>query len=172
MTILLEGMSLVFANEVLDNQYPGGILGFRSTWDNGSFCTDGTISRISFFEIDDAFCTLMAMPDFGLDVSTNFAADVAVFLHGGAAWAPCIWLETAKSSDGMWVCWHIEEERGERFAVPPYYRKHPTLARYGNLNEETIMATVARTTSSDGVSLFLDRKTNELLAGPAPLRRH
>lgn len=48
MTILLEGKSLVFANEVLDNQYPGGTLGFRSTWDNGSFCTDGTISRISF----------------------------------------------------------------------------------------------------------------------------
>ena len=70
-------MSLVFENRVLDERYAGGTREFRRTWDNGSFCTDGTISRLSFFESDDGFCTLMSLPSFGLEVSSIFATDVA-----------------------------------------------------------------------------------------------
>jgi hypothetical protein len=172
MTVLLEGVSLIFANKVLEERYPGGILAFRSTWDNGSFCTDGSVSRLSFFESGDAFCTLMAMPDYGLEVSSRFAIDVAVFLHGGSPWVPCLWLETSYTNQGMRICWHCNEDKGERFAVPQYYRAHTTLARYGNLAEVDFMIKVKRVGEKNGVSLFRDQLTNRIFAGPNPLRRH
>jgi hypothetical protein len=105
MTILLEGMSLIFENRVLNERYPGGDKGFRLTWDNGSFCTDGTISRLSFFESNDGFCTLLSLPSFGLNVSSTVATDEAVFMHGGRPWAPCLWLETSPISDDHMSCW-------------------------------------------------------------------
>jgi hypothetical protein len=172
MTVLLEGISLVFENEVLDAQCPGGVWGFRSAWDNGSYCSDGKVSRISFFEKDDAFCTLMAMPDFGLEVSTHFAADVAVFLHGGAPWVPCLWLEASVGDAEMKVCWHVTEKQGTRFAVPPYFRQDGSLARYGHLDEAAITAKVTRAGEKRGVSLFRDESSKHIFAGPRPLRRH
>ena len=93
MAVLLEGVSLVFENEVLEKKYPGGLLGFRAAWDNGSYCSDATVCRIAYFETDDTVCAVMAMPDYGLEISTRFAVDVAVFLHGEALWMHCLWLE-------------------------------------------------------------------------------
>lgn len=172
MTILLEGVSLVFENAVLNDQFPGGILGFRAAWNNGSFCTDGTVSRISFFETNDAFCVLTTMPDYGLKISTQYAADVAVFLHGGVPWVPCLWLETSSLKAEMPVCWHAAEERESRFAAPQYFRPDATLARYGQLDEEAIMAKVTRVGEKNGVSLFRDEMSNRIFAGPRPLLRH
>lgn len=71
MAILLEGMTLVFANETIEAKYPDGLYGFISNWDNGSFCTDGTISKISFFEVGDGLDVLMAMPSMGLELGID-----------------------------------------------------------------------------------------------------
>ena len=172
MTLLLEGVSLVVANKVLEAQFPGGLRGFRATLDNGSFCTDGTVSRLSFFEPDDALCTLMAMPDYGLELSPNFAADVAVFLYGGISWPPCLWLESSFETGEMPVCWHVDEEKSDRIAVPGYFRRGATLARYGHLEEDAIMAKVTRAGEKNGVSLFRDAMSKQTFAGPGRLRRH
>ena len=172
MTLLLEGVSLVVANKVLEARFPGGSRGFGATLDNGSFCTDGTVSRLSFFEIDDALCTLMAMPDYGLALSPDFAADVAVFLYGGVSWPPCLWLESSFEQGELPVCWHVTEEKTSRIAVPNYFRQGATLARYGHLDEEAIMARVTRMGEKHGVSLFRDTTSKHVFAGPGRLRRH
>ena len=80
------------------------------------------------------------MPDYGLKLSPNFAADVAVFLYGGISWPPCLWLESSFETGEMPVCWHVDEEKTSRIAVPNYFRQGATLARYGHLDEEAIMA--------------------------------
>ena len=90
MALLLEGMTLVFENVILEAKHPDGLYGFISNWDNGSFCTDGTISKISFFEVDDGLDVLMAMPSMGLELGIEYAADVAVFMHGGGLRSPCM----------------------------------------------------------------------------------
>ena len=172
MTLLLEGVSLVVANKVLEVKFPGGLHGFRATLDNGSFCTDGKISRISFFEPDDALCTLMAMPDYGLELSPNSSTDVAAFLYGGVSWPPCRWLESSFEQGELPVCWHVTDERASRIAVPDYFRQSATLARYGHLDEEAIMARVTRMGEKHGVSLFRDEESNHVFAGPGRLRRH
>ena len=172
MTVLLEGMSLVFKNSVLDERIAGGTKGFRLAWDNGSFCTDGTISRLSFFESDDGFCTLMAMPALGLDVCTEFATDVGVFLHGCRLWVPCLWLETSAESQEKWCCWHVSEKKESRMAVSSYFRPENTLAHYSNLDEDEIGKRVKRDGEENGVSLFRDQLTERVFGGPSPLRRH
>lgn len=171
MTVLLEAVSLVFENDVLESRYPGGLAGFRTAWDNGSFCTDGIVSRISFFETDDAFCTLLAMPDFGLMVSTQLAIDVAVFLHGGAPWVPCLWLEVNRERAGL-VCWHVAAGKDNSVAVPRYFRNGTTLARYGDLDEQAIKNQLRREGEQGGISIFRDQSNNKLIFGPRSLSRH
>jgi hypothetical protein len=171
MAILLEGVSLVFENEVLEEKYPGGVRGLRKDWDNGSFCTDGTISRIADFESDDACCAFIAMPDYGLMVAFSHAADVAMFVHGGAAWAPCLWLETETTPANFQICWHSAAEQGD-VAVPRYSRHGATLARYRGLSEESLKIRVSRAGQENGVSLFHDHQSDRLIFGPSPLARH
>lgn len=172
MTVLLEGMSLVFENRVLEDRFPHGVTGFRAIFDNGSFCSDGTISRISFFESKDAFCVLMGLPDYDIEVSTDFAINVGVFLHGGRPWVPCLWLETSFTADGMCGCWHANESRDPRPAVPSYFRPNNAFARYGQFDEAAIMRKVGRAGTDKGVSLFRDLRTQRMFAGPSPLCRH
>ena len=172
MTVLLEGMSLVFENRVLNERYSGGTKGFRLAWDNGSFCTDGTISRLSFFESDDGFCTLMSLPAFGLDVSSTVATDVAVFLHGCRLWTPCLWLEASVIGEGHSCCWHFTEKRGDRTSVPPYFRPAVGLSARGHLDEQEMRKLIRRDGVVKGVSLFRDLGTNKVFSGPGPLTRH
>lgn len=172
MAVLLEGVSLVFENHVLERKYPGGVLGLRSNWSNGSFCTDGTISRIAYFKTDDAFCALMTMPDYGLDVSTEFATDVAVFVHGGTAWTPCLWLETIQTSENFKVCWHFTEDRGQKFSVPDYFQLDSCLARYGNLDELAFHKRLELVGEENGTTLYRDQLLGTVMSGPSPLSRH
>ena len=172
MTILLEGMSLVFENRVLDQRYPGGTKGFRMTWDNGSFCTDGTISRLSFFESEDGFCTLMSLPAFGLEVSSTIATDVAVFMHGCRPWAPCLWLEASGFEDDHPCCWHFAEKREDRMNVPLYFRPNVGLSSFGHLDEHEVRRLITRDRVKDGVSLFRDLGTDKGVGGPGQLMRH
>jgi hypothetical protein len=172
MTVLLEGMSLVFENHVLDERYPGGTEGFRLAWDNGSFCTDGTISRLSFFESEDGFCTLMSLPSFGLEVASAVAADVAVFLHGCRALAPCLWLETSDADDDHCCCWHFTKKREERMSVPPYFQPMVGLSSRWHLDESEIRKVIRRDGNAKGLSLFRDLGTNKVFGGPGPITRH
>lgn len=172
MTILLEGMSLVFENHVLNERYPGGIKGFRLIWDNGSFCTDGTISRLSFFESDDGVCTLMSLPSFGLEVSSTVATDVAVFMHGCRPWAPCLWLEASGVGDDHPCCWHFAEKREDRMNVPPYFQPAVGLSAHGHLDENEMRKTIRRDGIVKGVSLFRDLGTDKVFGGPGQLTRH
>jgi hypothetical protein len=171
MAILLEGVSLVFENKVLERKYPGGVLGFRAAWDNGSYCSDSTVSRIAYFETRDAYCSLAALQDHGLEVPSHFAADVAVFGHGGTPWVPCIWLQVDRDPDDLQICWHVTEEQG-KLAVPRYFRRDVSLAGYGILGESTIGKRLARVGGKNGMSIYRDRESGVVMYGPRPLCRH
>jgi len=172
MTLLLEGVSLIFQNSIVEDQFPGGIAHFRAIWDNGSFCTDGKIFRISYFERRDAFDVLMVLPHYGIEVPSGIATDVAVILHGGGELAPCLWLETACEHGRVWVCWHSAARRADCVSVPAYFRARNSLSAYGNLSEHDLMAKITRKGSWKGVSLFQDQSSRRVLVGPNPLSRH
>ena len=171
MAVLIESMTLVFENMTLEAKHPGGLYGFKKEWDNGSYCTDGTISRLSFFEEDDGFCVFMAMQDMGLAVTADYASDVAVFMHSGHLWSPCLWLETETNPFGYTVCWHTAEELG-KVSVPIYFKQGGTLAKLHGLSSEDIQTRISRTGIQGKWAIFLDSNSNDFLLGPRPLCRH
>lgn len=171
MAILLEGMTLVFVNETLEAKHPYGLYGFISSWDNGSFCTDGTISKISFFEVGDGLDVLMTMPSMGLELGIEYAADVAVFMHGGGLRSPCAWLESKTISHGYTACYHYAEEIG-KVIVPRYFKKGSTLSKFQGLTGDEITERVSRVGNNGSVALFQDNKSKNMLYGPRQLCRH
>ena len=56
--------------------------------------------------------------------------------------------------------------------MPNYFQQGATLARYGHLDEEEIMARVTRMGEKRGLSLFRDEMSKHVFAGPGRLRRH
>ena len=171
MALLLEGMTLVFKNEALEANHPFGLKGFISDWDNGSFCTDGTISKISYFEVDDGFCVLTAMKDLGLNLSASYAEDVAVFLHGGQPWTPCLWLETEQHPNGYMTCWHVFNDEG-RISVPAYFKRGKTLAGLQDLSMDDVYARILRIGIKDGIAMLKDETSGQILYGPKQICRH
>jgi hypothetical protein len=131
-----------------------------------------TISRLSFFESDDGFCTLLSLPSFGLEVSSTLATDVAVYMHGCRPWAPCLWLETSPVSDEHSCCWHFAEKREDRMSVPPYFQPMAGLSARGHLDERELRGSIKRVGVKNGISFFRDLKTNKVFGGPSALVRH
>lgn len=172
MALLFEGMTLVFENAILEAKHPDGLYGFIANWDNGSFCSDGTISKISFFEVDDGLGVLMAMPGMGLELGIKYAADVAVFMHGSGLRLPCTWLESKANSNGYIACYHYAEEIGKVVAVPRYFKKGPTLSKFQGLTGDEITERVSRLGNNAGIALFQDNQSKNMIYGPRQLCRH
>ena len=107
----------------------------------------------------------------GLDVCVDHAADVAVFMHSGGLWAPCLWLETETNPFGYLVCWHTAEEMGQ-VSVPPYFKKGITMAKHHGMTGDEMADRICRVGSEGDVAIFRDRKANSLLYGPKQLTRH
>ena len=171
MAILIEGMTLVFENNTLEAKYPGGLYGFRSTWDNGSYCTDGTISRLSFFEEDDGFCVFWAMREMGLDIDVKYAADVAIIMHSGRLWTPCLWLDTQTNLQDYSVCWYFAEEIG-KVSVPRYFNKGVTFAKLQGLTKFELSNRISRFSTNGDVAMFKDQESETTIYGPRQLCRH
>lgn len=171
MAILLEAATIVVENDTLVDKYAGGIYGFVQDWRNGSFCTDGILSRISFFNEGDAFCALLKLKDRGLAVSGKYAADVAVFVDGGRPWSPCLWLETDFTYDGMPYCWHAESPSG-RLAVPRYYREGASLACFSGIDKSVMEKRVVLVAQSKHQGFYQDNESRKIIGGPLPLCRH
>jgi len=113
----------------------------------------------------------MAMPSMGLELGDKYAADVAVFMHGGGLRSPCTWLESKANSNGCTVCFHYAEEIGE-VAVPKYFKKGSTLSKFQGLTGDEITERVSRVANCSGFALFQDSKTTNMIYGPRQLCRH
>ena len=137
MAILLEGYSLVFRIEAVDQKYPGDVHRLVYDWNNGSWCSDGSLGRLSYYSKDDAFCCFLALADRGLDIESTHAEDVAFIQHGGQPWAPCLWAEVETSPSGFVYCSHISD-KPEKIVFPRYFRHDWSLAHYATEDEDVI----------------------------------
>jgi hypothetical protein len=171
MAVMIEGMTLVFENSTLEEKHPLGIYGFKKMWDNGSYCTDGTISRLAFFEAEDAFAVFHAMQDIGLETCMDFAMDVAIFSHGGGLWVPCVWLEHESVPKGYHYCWHAAEEVG-KVSVPGYFRRGTTIAALQGMSGVEMRARLSRAGTQDKWAVLRDSSSEKIYLGPHRLERH
>lgn len=171
MALIVEGMTLVFLNEVINDKYHGGLKGFTQDWDNGSFCTDGFISKISYFEESDATAALISMDAQGLSFVMDFADDIAVFLHSGFLATPCVWLETHINDYGHLECRYALDHSNE-VHIPDYFLKEDTLANYLGQDGNALAEYIFRLDGDHQSGVFLNIKDNSVLSGPKVLVRH
>ena len=171
MAILLEGYSLVFRIETVKQKYPGGTHGLVYDWNNGSWCSDGLIGRLSYYGKDDAFCCYSALADKGLAIGTTYAKDVALFLHGGRPWAPCLWAEVEMSPSGFVYCMHLSD-KSEKIVYPRYFRHGLSLAHYAAQDEAVLARDVTPIVRSAGIATYRDERLDRTFRGPGFLSRH
>lgn len=171
MAILLEGYSLVFQIEAVEQKYPGGTQGLVYDWNNGSWCSDGSIGRLSYYGKDDAFCCYVTLADRGLDIGTTHAKDVALVLQGGHPWAPCLWAGVETTPSGFVYCTHLSD-KSERVVFPKYFRREWSLAHYAAQEEEVLARDVAPVARTAGVAMYRDDRLDRTFRGPGFLSRH
>ncbi|PKO33648.1 MAG: hypothetical protein CVU34_11885 [Betaproteobacteria bacterium HGW-Betaproteobacteria-7] len=171
MAILLEGYSLVFRIDAIEQKYPGGTHGLVYDWNNGSWCSDGSLGRISYYAKDDAFCCLLALADRGLNIASTHAEDVALILHGGHPWAPCLWAEVETTPSGFVYCAHISD-KPERIFFPGYFRRDWSLAHYAIQDEAVLARDVAPVIRSARGATYRDARLDKTFRGPGFLSRH
>lgn len=171
MPILLEGYSLVFQIESVEQKYPGGTQGLVYDWNNGSWCSDGRIGRLAYYEKNDAFCRYLAIAGSGLDIGTTHAKDVALILHGGHPLVPCLWAEVETTPNSFVYCTHILDE-SERIALPKYFRRDWSLAHYAAQDEAVLTRDVAPLARSSGLATYRDDRLHRTFSGPGFLSRH
>lgn len=173
MAILLEGYSLVFEIEKIEQKYPGGLRGLVYEWNNGSWCSDGYIGRFSYYTKDDAICCLLALSDRGLELEVTHAEDVALVLHGGHPWVPCLWLDIDMTPSGFMFCKHIEDPaEGGKIASPKYFSQDLSLAHYASKDECVLETDVQLVSRSGTAATFRDTKLDRVFQGPGFLPRH
>ena len=171
MAILLEGYSLVFQIETIECKYPGGTLGLIYDWNNGSWCSDGTLGRLSYYTKDDAFCCLLGLADRGLEIDITHAEDIAFVLHGGHPWMPCLWMDIEVTPSGFIYCSHITENV-EKVVFPKYFRRELSLAHYASKDETVLTRDVSPIARSTTSATYLNSRLNKTFQGPGFLARH
>lgn len=171
MALLLEGYSLVFQIEAVERKYPGGLPGLVYDWDNGSYCADGRIGRLSYYGKEDAFCCDGALADGGLDIESTHAEDVALVMHGGHPWVPCLWMEVDMTPAGFVYCTHVSD-LSERVAFPKYFRREWSLAHYASQDEARVVRDVSPVVRSSNVTMYHDARLERMFQGPGFLSRH
>jgi hypothetical protein len=155
MAILLEGYNVVFQIEAVDQKYPGGLHGLICDWNNGSWCSDGSIGRFSYYGKDDAFCCFIALAEMGLEIGTAYTMDVALILQGGHPWAPCLWADVKTTPAGFVYCRHISD-KSERIVPPKYFRHEWSLAHYATQDEAVLARDVAPVARTAGYAIYRD----------------
>ena len=171
MAVLLEGYSLVFHIEAIERKYPGGVHRLVYDWNNGSWCSDGRIGRLSYYGKDDAFCCYAALADSGLHIGTTHAEDVALVLHGGNLWKPCLWAEVETTPVGFVYCIHLSDKT-DKIVFPGYLSREWSLAHYATQDEDVLARDVTPVVRSAGVAMYRDARLERTFRGPGFLSRH
>jgi len=171
MGVLLEGISIIVRNDALESRYPGGVEGLRADCPNGSFCTDGTLSRAAFMDERDAACFIGLLLAHGLELGEQGAADIAVFAHGGRLRQPCLWLEMEVNRDGLPICWLAGTKPGRIF-VPDYFDLSDCAGRHYRLSATEWARRFERIGSKDRVDFYRDRRTGKVIPMGGAILRH
>lgn len=135
MAVLIEAISVVVPNRVIDARYPGGIAAYRADVPNSTFCTDGSLTRVGFMSPLDV-----------KEFHSRLASRIGVAIPTGGEWfdlaavdqfegptLPTPWLQVGEV-DGVAAAW-LEGEIPGPLAAPANWKpgdsKSMTLWRQG-----------------------------------------
>lgn len=171
MSVLVEAISVVIRNDVLERRYPGGLAAYRSRCPNHTFCTDGTLARVGFMSREEVahFVRGLARKGFVFFRDEAFV-DFAVVDQTVGPTGPCPWLTFARHEDGYCLCWLAGSPPGE-LAHPADWT--PADSQSLTLRpEENLEADLEYLGTEANSDVFRDRATGQIqyVGGTSPVR--
>lgn len=94
MAVLIEAYSVIIRVQSIRDKYFGGINAFMSDIPNSTFCTDGSLGRVGFMSLDDAFFYSAELMKKGLHNSLGAEenTDIAYAIQDVGIIDECSWL--------------------------------------------------------------------------------
>jgi hypothetical protein len=162
MSVLIEAISVVVLNDVLDAHYPDGVEGFARDCPNATFCSDGHLSRVGFMSARDSGFFVQLLQACGLDHRPEGAAgDVVVVDQNTGPAQPCLWLEFGHNPAGIALAWHAAHRPG-RLVVPRGWDDDRIDALHC-MPDTPFPRRLRYLRTEDSQDWFQDRRTGELL---------
>jgi hypothetical protein len=162
MSVLIEAISIVVPNDVLQGHYPQGVEGFARDCPNATFCTDGRISRVAFMSARDTGFFLQLLRACGLDYRPEGAAGGVIVVDQNTGPAqPCVWLEFGHNEAGIALAWHAGHRPGK--PVVPYGWDHERIDALQYAPGTPFPRRLRYLRTEDSQDWFQDRRTGELL---------
>jgi len=119
MGVLVEALSVLVPVSLLEEKYPGGVEGYRLHAPNGTFCTDGHLTRIGFMAPPDVKDFIGSLEALGLVFHDGKQfVDVAIVDQNQGPTSPCSWLQAARNPRGFGVAW-LKGTSPSPMAAPP-----------------------------------------------------
>ena len=158
MGVLVEAISVIVPVRVLEEKYPGGVQGYARNCPNGTYCSDGSLTRVGFMVPADVEAFLEHLAGFGL-VSFDGARciDMAVVDQRQGPTARCDWCEFGVHRLGFSVAW-LTGTSASPMAAPPGW----TVARARSIRfapAEERAGRFLRLARKAGVEIYLDFRT-------------
>ena len=113
MAVLIEAINVVVPNDLIAARYRGGISAYRKDAPNGTFCTDGSLTRVGFMDPRDVgqFLDLL-VTRLGVALPTGGEwVDLAVVDQFIGPTLPAPWLTVGKV-EGVTAAWLTGDHAG------------------------------------------------------------
>jgi hypothetical protein len=122
MAVYSGAISVILRNSTMEACFHGGMNDFFRIVPNGTFCTDGQVSRVGFMVEADARVFFGQLVAAGVaQTQSELEGKVAVFVQGVGFLNPCDWLEIGLVRVGgqpQPVAWMAGRDRGHVFSSP------------------------------------------------------
>jgi len=159
MAVLVEALSVIVGNEVLEDLYPGGVEGYRNDCPNSTFCTDGHITCVKFMDLKDVNIFISQLEEHNLlFMHREKSWDIAVVDEAELLSTPCDWLKLDRNEDGIMFCWLSSLSPGEILA-PEDWTKDRRVFRIG---PKELQENFRYIKTEDNLDVYEDCRTGKL----------
>lgn len=167
MSVLVEGITVIFRNATADSLIAGGIDAVNRNSPNRTFRTDGLLSAIGFMTPEDTENFVDSLKAVGFNfIDEGHCVDIAVCDQNRGFTSTCEWLATETDEQGVRYCWLLGHDVGE-MAVQEGWSIEKSLYNTGSFHadgEPKDHLEFLRT--ENGLNVYLDKnKGKEVYVG-------
>jgi tetratricopeptide (TPR) repeat protein len=162
MSVLVEGISVIIRNSIIDKNYKGGVSKYAQDCLNGTFCTDGQIARVGFMAPPDVGRFVMGLEKQGFVFTQhNKAIDIAVIDQVQGFTVSCEWLIFQRTPEGVAFC-AVKGMETNNIAVPNGWNFENSLSnKFTKVDNKDVDVRLQYLRTEGNVDVFLDKQTTK-----------
>lgn len=163
MSVLVEGITVVFRNDSADARVAGGWEAVRQNAPNNTFRTDGRVSAVSFMVPDDVDHFIISLENVGFKfVESGSSIDIAVVDQRTGFTTVCDWLETDVDHRGVRYCWSAGSTPGEMAVFKNWNFKSSLYSSNSSfIPNDALSNALDFIETRDNLNVYRDKKTGE-----------